>query len=328
MIIVRAPLRISFAGGGTDLKSYYSQDFGAVCSMAINKYVYVTVNNLSTYFPHRFRIAYSQTELAADAASIKHPIVKETLKSMNFRGGIDISVMADIPAGTGMGSSSTFTVGLLHALNAFRNKLVSKEQLASEASRLEIEVLKEPIGKQDQYAAAFGGINLFRFHPDERVAVEPVPMSADHRAKLLQNLMMFYLGGQRSASAILATQNSNTGTKKSELDRMRAQALEAAEILSGQGSLDDLGLMLREGWELKKKLAPGISSPEVDQALSKAIAAGAIGGKLLGAGGTGFLLLYVPKDLRSDVRNALADYSEVQFKVDDVGSSILYYGNS
>lgn len=326
MIIVRSPLRISFAGGGTDMRDYYRGGFGAVCSMAINKYVYVTVNNLATYFPHRFRVAYSQTELVQDTASVKHPIVREALASMKFNGGIDINVMADIPAGTGMGSSSCFTVSLLHALHAFRHELVSKEHLAREASKLEIDVLYEPIGKQDQYAAAFGGINLFRFHSSEQVSVEPLPMSESARTKLNENLLMFYLGGARSASAILKTQNSNTETNRAHLDAMRDQALQTAEILAGRGSLDQLGAVLNEGWQLKRKLATGITNSEVDLAIQKALDAGALGGKLLGAGGTGFLLFYCPKANQPEVRRVLENYPEVHFQVDDMGSTLLYYG--
>lgn len=325
MIIVRSPLRISFAGGGTDIKEYYSNGFGAVCSMAINKYVYVTVNDLATYFPHRFRIAYSQTELVQDAHSIKHPIVREALESMKIHGGIDVNVMADIPAGTGMGSSSTFTVSLLHALHAFQNKLVSKEHLAAEASRLEIDILKEPIGKQDQYAAAFGGINLFKFHKNEQVSIEPLPMSKSSREELNGNLMMFYLGGNRNASAILKTQSSNLEANRAYLDQMRDQAIKAAEILSGRYPLRDLGQLLLDGWKLKRGLAAGITNSDIDQAIEKALDAGALGGKLLGAGGTGFLLFFVPQDRQQAVRRTLESYAEVHFELDDLGSTLLYY---
>ena len=326
MIIVRSPLRISFAGGGTDMRDYYRNDFGAVCSMAINKYVYVTVNDLATYFPHRFRIAYSQTELVQDAASVKHPIVREALASMKIHGGIDINVMADIPAGTGMGSSSTFTVSLLHALHAFKNELVSKEQLAREASRIEIDILKEPIGKQDQFASAFGGINLFRFIKNEQVSVEPLPMSEAARKKLMGSLLMFYLGGNRNASEILKTQTSNVDANRVHLDKMRAQAIRAADILAGKAPMDEMGALLNEGWELKRNLADGITNPEVELALKKALDAGALGGKLLGAGGTGFLLFFCPKDRKPHVRRALENFAEVHFQVDDLGSTLLYYG--
>lgn len=327
MIIVRSPLRISFAGGGTDLRDYYRNDFGAVCSMAIDKYVYVTINNLAAYFPHRFRVAYSQTELVQDAGSIKHPIVREALSAMKLQGGIDINVMADIPAGTGMGSSSTFTVTLLHALHAFRHELASKEQLAREASQLEIDQLHEPIGKQDQYAAAFGGINLFRFHKSEQVSVEPLPMSAAARANLTDRLLLFYLGGNRDASAILKTQNSKMESNRADLDKMRAQALRAAEILSGKAPLDDLGELLNEGWRLKRGLADGITSTDIDRAIRSALEAGALGGKLLGAGGTGFLLFYCPPERHEAVRRALENHTEVNFQVDDMGSTLLYYAH-
>lgn len=326
MIIVRSPLRISFAGGGTDLPSYYREGFGAVCSMAINKYVYVTVNNLAAFFPHRFRIAYSQTEQTQDTASVKHPIVREVLNEMKFHGGLDINVMADIPAGTGMGSSSAFTVSLLHALHAFRSELVEKEYLAREASRLEIDLLKEPIGKQDQYAAAFGGINLFRFQANEKVSVEPVPLSPKIREKLMGNLMMFYLGGNRQASQILKDQKDKTENNRVMLDRMRDQALEVAKILTGSRPLDDLGAMLHEGWLMKKSLSGSITNDIVDSAVDAGIKAGALGGKLLGAGGTGFLLFYALPDRHEPIRRALSHLAEVDFQVDEMGSSLLYYG--
>jgi D-glycero-alpha-D-manno-heptose-7-phosphate kinase len=325
MIIVRTPLRISLAGGGTDFRKYYRFDFGAVCSMAINKYVYVAVNNLSTYFPHRFRIAYSQTELAQDASAIHHPIVREALLDMEIEQGIDINVIADIPSGTGMGSSSCFTVTLLHALHAFKEKLTTKEQLAREAARLEIDILKEPIGKQDQYACAFGGINLVRFLPNEQVMVEPLPIAMPRKREILGNLLLFYLGGQREASSILKHQEDNISENLAALDEMRDQALNVAEVLTS-GNYDELGYILRRGWELKKTLAPGITTPDVDDAMETALKAGALGGKLLGAGGTGFLLLYAPKRAQSRVRQALQRHKEVQYEPDESGSMILYYG--
>jgi D-glycero-alpha-D-manno-heptose-7-phosphate kinase len=328
MIIVRSPLRISFAGGGTDLRDYYRGGFGAVCSMAINKYIYVTVNNLSTYFPHRFRIAYSQTELVQEASSINHPIVREALQGMKFQGGIDVNIMADIPAGTGMGSSSCFAVGLLHALHTFRSQLISKEDLARDAAALEIDQLRSPIGKQDHYAAAFGGVNLFRFQANEQVSVEPLPMSMEARKRLTGNLLMFYLGGNRSAYTILQDQAAKTETNRSYLDRMRDQALQAQKILAGNGELDDLGELLKEGWQLKRALASGITNSEVDVAIDRALEAGASGGKLLGAGGTGFLLFYCKKDRQAAVRRALDRFAEVNFDLDDLGSTLLYYAPS
>lgn len=333
MIIVRSPLRISFAGGGTDLREYYSKGWGAVCSMAINKYIYVTVNNLSDYFPHRFRVAYSQTELVQEASDIKHPIVRECLTSMNIKGGLDVNVMSDIPAGTGMGSSSTFTVGLLHALAAFQNRLMGKEALAEQASHLEIEVLREPIGKQDQYAAAFGGLHLFKFLKNGHVSADRLPVSRVFERHLVDRLLLFYLGGQRSASAILRSQASQTEANRVELDEMRDQAVRMSEVftqadVSGNvGALDEIGAILHRGWLLKKKLASGISNSDVDCTMQKALDAGALGGKLLGAGGTGFVLFYVRPEQKADVRAAMGDYAEVAFDVDPQGSTLLYYGN-
>lgn len=328
MIIARSPLRISFAGGGTDLPGYYeARGFGAVCSMAINKYIYVTANNLSAFFPHRFRIAYSQTELTQDAEDIRHPIVRAALKLHGIDGGIDINIMADIPAGTGMGSSSCFTVTLLHALHAARGRLVSREDLAAEASEIEIKILNEPIGKQDQYAAALGGFNLFKFHSHGRVDVEPLPLPESKREQLLQHLMLFYLGGSRSASAILKEQNKNTGDNFRELDLMRDQATQFAHVLVNSSRIQDLGELLQEGWKLKKSLASGVSNTEIDEIMTRAESAGATGGKLLGAGGTGFVLLFAKPEHHAKIRSALHPLSEVSFKDDHLGSTLLYYGN-
>lgn len=334
MIIVRSPLRISFAGGGTDLPSFYREGggdgYGAVCSMAINKYVYVTVNNLTSFFPHRFRVAYSQTELTQEVASIKHPIVREVLKAMDIHGGIDINVMADVPAGTGLGSSSTFTVSLFHALHAFQNRLAEKGTLASEACRLEIDVLKEPIGKQDQYAAAFGGINLFRFYADERVSVEPVPLAEETERLLHDRLMLFYLGGNRQASAILKEQSEKSTGNRAVLTEMRDQAVKMAGIITGAKSasqLDEMAEVFRRGWELKRGLAQGISSSEIDGVMERAMAAGALGGRLLGAGGTGFLLFYVPPANHGSVRAVMEPYREIHVLKDGLGSTLLYYAN-
>ncbi len=328
MIIARSPHRISLAGGGTDIPDFYRKhEFGAVCSFSINKYVYVTLNNLADYFPHRFRIAYSQTELTQETHSIKHPIIREALKAMNLEGGIDVNIMSDIPAGTGMGSSSTFTVTFLHALNAFKNRLSSKEGLANEACRLEIDILKEHGGKQDQYAAAFGGINLIQFNADESVNVRPLPISEENRENLLNHLMLFYLGGNRSGSPILRDQSNNSHQNTDALIQMRDQAIEVAEILTSKPPYDRIGDVLFRGWELKRNLAKSISNHEIDQYMEKALKAGAMGGKLLGAGGTGFLLFYVKPEKQNTVRQALSELREIHYQYDPMGSMLLYYGN-
>ncbi len=328
MIIVRSPHRISLAGGGSDLPEFFQKhEFGAVCNFSINRYVYVTINNLADYFPHRIRIAYSQTELTQDVDSIKHPIVREALKMLKLSGGIDINVMSDIPAGTGMGSSSAFTVSLLHALNAFKNQLISKEKLAQEACRLEIDLLNEPYGKQDQYVAAFGGINLFRFNADGSASIEPIPMAQENKKNLLDHLMLFYLGGNRAGAAILKEQNSNTLKNIDSLKEIRSQAIEVAQILAGKPPFDSLGKLLKKGWDLKKSLAGSISNAGVDLTIHKAVDAGAIGGKLLGAGGTGFLLFYVKPEYQESVRQSMKEYREIQFEMDPMRTSLLYYGD-
>ena len=326
MIIIRTPLRISLAGGGTDLPRYYQTGQGAVCSIAIDKYIYITINNLSHFFPHRYRIAYSKTELIQSFDEIHHPIVRESLRHLNLKsGGIDISVMADIPAGTGLGSSSAFTVGLMHGLFSFQGKISSKELIAKEASNLEINILKEPIGKQDHYASAFGGINLIHFFKDEEVRVDPLPLSEEKRNTLLKNMMLFYLGGTRSASQILKKQNSSIHENIDTLNKMRDQAIRLSQVLTENKNLDEAGEILRKGWELKKTLSENISNSEVDQKIETSIRAGAIGGKLLGAGGSGFLLLYVPEKHQKAVAKALPEHNPIPFKVDTLGSSLLYY---
>ncbi len=328
MIIVKTPLRISFAGGGTDLASYYQHDFGAVCSMAINKYIYISVNSLASYFPHRFRVAYSKTELVQDVQSIAHPIVRTALQELKFdEGGIDINVMADVPAGTGMGSSSAFTVALTHALYCAKGKLLGKEAIAREACRLEIDVLKAPIGKQDHYASAYGGINLLSFYPDEQVRVDPLPISQARRDQLLGNLAFFYLGGERSASGILEKQKANVQQLMKPLDVMREQAVRAAKVIQ-EGDLDELGEILREGWNLKRSLAEGITNPRIEEMMNRGLAAGALGGKLLGAGGTGFLLFYVRPEKREQLHRAFEGLmAPIPFNVDTQGTSLLHYGN-
>ena len=327
MIIVRSPLRISLAGGGTDLRSFYKEKAGSVCSFAINKYVYVTVNNLSTFFPHRYRVSYSQTELTQNSESIKHPIVREALKFLDLQnGGIDINVMADIPAGTGMGSSSAFTVSLLHALHAMKGELVSKEVLAQEACYLEMDKLQEPIGKQDQYAASFGGLNLVRFFSNEQVEVRPLPVSELRKEEMLDHFLLFYMGGNRSASEILKEQTQNSKSNYSFLEKMSAQSDEVAKLICSKSSILEVGKLLNEGWNLKKNLASGVSNSTIDECMEKALKAGATGGKLLGAGGTGFLFFITTPEKKDSVRSALHFLSEVPFQFDSMGTSILYFG--
>jgi D-glycero-alpha-D-manno-heptose-7-phosphate kinase len=327
MIIVRAPFRISLAGGGTDLRDFYKNyEFGAVCSFTINRYIYVTINDLADYFPHRIRVAYSKTELTQNVNEIQHPIVREALKDMQIKGGIDINIMADIPAGTGLGSSSTFTVALLHALSLFKNKIPQKEFLAAKACELAMDRLNEPCGKQDQYASAYGGFNYFKFFSDERVESNPIPISKDIKKQLKDRFYLFYLGGNRLSDTLLKTQAQNVSKNENALKKMRDQASDLTQILTGNRPLDELGEILHEGWILKKSLADGMTNLEIDKVYEKAIKAGALGGKLLGAGGTGFLLFYVRPEQGYKVMEALSSYKKIDFDFDLNGSHLLYYG--
>lgn len=326
MIISRTPFRISFAGGGTDLKSFYENEYGAVISTTINKYMYITVNSLSNFHNHKIRISYSKTELINNVDEIKHPVVREALKLVKIDGGIEITSMADIPAGTGMGSSSSFTVGLLNALYAFQGKSVSSEQLAQEACKIEISLLREPIGKQDQYAAAYGGLNYIQFNPGEDVFVNPLVLSREIKDRFHNHLMMFYTGITRKANSILKIQNKNIESKKQDLKKMRELAIEIRKVLDGGKELDRIGEILHKGWLLKKELALGISNSSIDGYYNKALEAGALGGKVLGAGGGGFILLYVNPQKQQKAREALRDLKELSFRFEYQGSTIIYMG--
>ena len=323
MIISRTPFRGSFAGGGTDLAAFYRTTFGAVTSTTVDKFMYITVN---TRFDATLRVSYRKTEIVDNAEQLEHPIVREALKLTGILTGIEITSMADLPAGTGLGSSSSFTVGLLHALYAWQGKFRSAEQLAAEASHIEIELLGEPIGKQDQYAAAYGGLNLIRFNEDDTVFVDPVICPPERRRELFRNLMFFYTGGTRSASAILKKQKQSTADRLEFLTRMRDQADEIREVLINGRDLTLFGELLHAGWQLKKQLTGGITNPEIDGWYERAREAGAIGGKLLGAGGGGFLVFYVQPDKQRFVQAALQELRQVKFDYEPQGSKIVYIG--
>ena len=326
MIISRTPFRVSFAGGGTDLREFYGKEYGAVLSAAINKYIYVTVNSLSRFYDHKIIVKYSQTELVKDVEEIKHPVVRAALKMLKMEGSIEITSMADIPAKTGLGSSSSFTVGLLNALYAFQGKRVSPERLAEEACEIEIEILKEPIGKQDQYIAAYGGINYIQFNKDESVFVEPVISSREVTNEFNKNLMIFYTGMTRDSKSVLGEQQKSTKDKFEELRKMRQLAIEIKEILNEGKNLDKIGEILNEEWRLKKSLTQNISNDIIDEYYQKALDAGALGGKLLGAGGGGFILLYVEPQNQHKVRQRLNDLEELSFSFEPRGSTIIYIG--
>lgn len=323
-VMTRTPLRISFAGGGTDLADFYEHDYGAVFSTAIDQYVYVTVKRHSELFYEPIRINYSKTEQVNHTSEIENGIARECLALMNIEPPIYVSVVGDLPASTGLGGSSSFAVGLLHALHALRGERVSAGQLAEEASHIEIEVLRQPIGKQDQYAAAFGGLNFFRFEADGRVTVEPQRVPAHRLAEFFDHTLLFWTGMQRDASSVLAEQKTNTPRNISVLRELRSHA-EQLRALVTNGAVDPVvvGRILHESWRKKRELASNISSEQIDRWYEQAIAAGADGGKLCGAGSGGFLLLFVRPEKRQQVRSALAELTEIEVRPEVHGSRVL-----
>jgi len=324
VIISRTPLRVSFLGGGSDLPTYYQRHGGAVLSTAIDQSLYVTV---SRKFDNAVRVSYSRTEEVGHASEVQHPLVREALKMLGIDGGIEITSIADIPAkGTGLGSSSSFTVGLLNALHAYCGRHVPAEKLALESCLIEIERCGEPIGKQDQYAAAFGGFNFIRFHPDERVEVNKIVCSPSAISSLQDRLLFFYTGITRSASGLLQRQSQEiaTNARKSQAMANMVRLAEEAYTQLCAGNVSTLGEMLHDAWQIKKRLTNGISNAAVDEAYQAAIDAGAKGGKLLGAGGGGFLMLYAEPARHDEIRRALRSLRETPFRFAAQGSSIIF----
>jgi D-glycero-alpha-D-manno-heptose-7-phosphate kinase len=323
MIISRTPFRVSFVGGGTDLPAFYNLHQGAVVSMTINRYIYITVNRR---FDETLRLSYSKTEIVDTVGAVQHPLFRETLRLTGAVSGIEATSIADIPSGTGLGSSSSFTVGLLNALHAFRGHHKTAEELATEACHLEIVVLGEPIGKQDQYAAAFGGLRRYRFNGDGSVYVDPVICSPDTKRTLVEHLLFFYLGGNRNARQILEKQSQQTAPKIEFLHRLRDLVDRFHAVLVRGTDLSELGELLHENWLCKRELAPNVSNSRVDDYYERARSAGALGGKLLGAGQGGFLLLFCPPQRKAGVREAMRDLREVEFGFAPEGSKIIYVG--
>ena len=324
MIISRTPFRVSFAGGGSDLPSFYRKSMGAVLSTSIDKYMYITIH--PWFEKNKTVLKYSKTEIVEAIDDIKHPIFKEVLKMYNVH-GVDLSSIADIPSGTGLGSSSSFTVGLINAVRAYLGKATSDQKLGELACDVEIHRVGSPIGKQDQYAAAFGGLNFITFYGDETVNVEKIIMRTEKKQELEDNLIMVFVGGEHSANAILKSQSAAiSDTKKFEAQKeMVKLAYNLRESLENN-NLDDFGRILHENWLLKKSLTTGISNGIVDQIYNKGIEAGALGGKLLGAGGAGFILFYCPIEKQQEFRERMGNVSELNFKFDNYGSKIIYVG--
>lgn len=324
MIITRTPLRVSFAGGGTDLPAFYRKEPGAVVSTAIDKYVYLFAH---PFFSDHIHLKYSATESVLDVDDVKMPVFREALRLFGVRKKIELGVVADLPkeGGSGLGGSSAFSVGLLHALAHFTGRPMSAFDLATLASDLELSILRNPIGKQDQFASAMGGLNYIQFNPDETVVVEPIFLSPDARRALAARLLLFYTGITREANAILAEQQRHLLSDAERLAKHVAMR-DQARVLRAQllrNDVDGLGPLLHEGWLLKRGLASGITNPAVDAWYDAARAAGAEGGKLLGAGGGGFLLLYVRPERHAAVRRALADLREFPFAFEPQGTRLV-----
>tara|TARA_B100001063_G_C16773998_1_gene563738 strand:- start:121 stop:1089 length:969 start_codon:yes stop_codon:yes gene_type:complete len=318
MIGVRTPFRISFLGGGTDLQEFYKMSQGNVISTSIDKYMYIFINK---FFDDRVQVKYSITEIENNIKNIKHPIVRELLKIHKIK-GVDINSIADIPAGTGLGSSSSFTVGLINALSLYKNKTLSCHDLAEKASHLEINVLKEPIGKQDQYAAAFGNLNYIKFNKDDTVQVSPIRISASSKKELEQNMLVFYTGKVRKASSVLSKQRKNIldcDSSFKSLEEMSAICREGKNLLESD-DIVSFQKLLHDSWQLKKSVADGISDSTIDDIYNIGIQNGAKGGKLLGAGGGGFILFFCDTKSRKKIKDRLTNLREINFKFDNTGS--------
>lgn len=321
MIITRTPFRISFSGGGSDLPCFYKREPGAVLSTAIDKYMYLTVKER---FANTFRISYSKTELVDECSQIQHPIVRECLRASEVVQGLEIASIADLPAQSGMGSSSSFTVGLLHALHVLSGHVVTANRLAKEACRVEIEELKEPIGKQDQYIAAHGGLKFIEFQPDGNVFVNPVVCQRGTWEELNRRLLLFFTGKTRSASKVLKKQQANCEARRPAVRRLCEIAYEMRDILTAGNDLNAFGRLLHEAWTTKKTLESSISNGDINAIYDRGMAAGALGGKLLGAGDGGFVLFFCEPHLQPRLRKALPDLIEVPFSMEPEGSKVIF----
>lgn len=319
MIVVQTPLRVSFLGGGTDFEDFYSNYGGAVLSTAIDKCVFVIVKER---FDDAVYVNYSKKEIVDDFAQLEHDLVREAMRTSGVTRGIEVTTLADIPTeGTGLGSSSSVTVGLLQALTAHKGELMTSETLAKEACHIEIDVLKRPIGKQDQYIAAYGNLRLITFSKNG-IEVEKIELSPQNRKRLNDSLLLFYTGMTRKSSTILSEQKANINGRLEILNEMKRLTYEARDAVI-EGAFNEFGEILHRGWELKKKLASKITNPELDEMYEAARKAGAIGGKITGAGGGGFLLLYCPNGSQDEVRRTIK-LRELHFRFERDGSKVIF----
>ena len=328
MIITRTPLRISFFGGGTDYPAYYKEHGGKVLSTTISKYNYLTIRKLPPFFDHKYRIRYYKSEYKNLLDEIEHPSVKACLKFLQIENGVELVHTGDVPAMSGVGSSSAFTVGLLHSLYALKGEFVTKRKLALEAINVEQNLIGEAVGSQDQVAAAFGGINVIEFLKDDRIVVNPITISQTKIKSLEKSLLLFFTGISRTASEIAKTQINELKNKSKELNLIKEMVDEAVDILySKNRHLDELGKLLNESWQIKRTITDKISSPLIDSIYNRGVKAGALGGKLLGAGGGGFIAFYVRPENQDSVIQELSDLLHVPFHFDQMGSHIVHYSS-
>lgn len=325
MIISRTPYRISFFGGGTDYPGWYTKHGGSVLATAINKYCYITCRYLPPFFEHRNRVVYSKIESVSSFEEIQHPAVRETLRFLNLNRGIEVHHDGDLPARSGMGSSSSFTVGLLNALYALKGNMPSKHQLLTESIHIEQNMISETVGSQDQALAAYGGFNHVSFLQNGEISVRPVIMSAEAMHHFNDHLMLFYTGIKRTASDVADSYVANIEDKKRQLRIMKDLVDEALSVLSKGNEFNEFGTLLHEAWQAKRSLSARVSNAEVDEMYGAALKAGALGGKITGAGGGGFMLLFVPPERQAKVREALTSLIHVPFRFDHSGSQIVYF---
>ena len=325
MIISRTPYRISFFGGGTDYPEYYREFGGKTLGVAIDKYSYLNVRYLPPYFDYKHRIVYSNQENVTSLDEIIHPSVRETLKFMNIKSGISIHHDGDIPARSGMGSSSAFTVGLLNSINALYGKITSKSDLTKHSIHIEQELIKENVGSQDQAFAAYGGLNVINFLQNDEIIVDPVVMNQNRMLEFQDNIMLFFSGLSRTASEVVAEQVDKTSINLPNLDKMKELVDKAYDILVTDKDLREFGELLNYTWELKKTLSSKVTNSQIDEMYKIALKSGAIGGKLLGAGSGGFMAFYVEKKNQDAVKKALKNYLHIPFNFDFDGSKIVVY---
>ena len=324
MIISRTPYRISFFGGGTDYPAWYLKHGGQVLSTTIDKYLYISCRYLPPFFEHRLRLVYSQIEMCHHSSELDHPSAREVMKFLGIDNGLELHYDGDLPGRSGLGTSSAFTVGLLNALYAYQGQKISQHRLTTESIHIEQNLIGETVGSQDQTNVAYGGFNKIRFKQNGEITVEPVTISDERIRALDENLMLFYTGIIRTAEKVAKSYVDHIETKEKQLTRLHAMVDRAVEIISN-GQLDDFGTLLNEAWQEKRNLSRLVSNSQVDEIYASAIDAGAIGGKLSGAGGGGFLLLYVPVEKQPDVKKKLSHLLHVPFSFEPKGSQIIFH---